>query len=295
MYYYWQVNDESKQIEHKTHPNLNEIVFAKITRFSGTNTYCELLEYNNLEGFISITELDKRVLDPEKQFKFETIYPLVVTAVNKRPTGICIDLSYKKVHKDTRQNLLTQFTYVGKLYTMLNEFCFNTRVPFELAQHSILFPLLEMQSQQYLTNAESQYKQYLKSPSEFFSNVDDSLEQHLLNFTTNMRSRLTITRMSVYQNFRLTIKDTNDSLHILKTILSYSHNNAKIEVIASPKYQLAISCENDEERQIILNDFLSYIEKQKEIYNFDFNLDELVLVHDQTFVLRPLNMSDNQT
>lgn len=285
MYYYGTIN------EVKTIPTINDIVFIEITKFSNKNTYCKLLEYNDLEGFIPSTELDRKVLDPEKQFKFDVIYPMVVCSMRQTGDGkLSVDLSYKKVQKETRSDLLLKFGHIKKLYGILDELCFFTKIPFEVAQNLILFPKFEMNSQQYLINANIQYKQYLKNPLEFFSEVDQSIQQQILTFVENMKSRLTITKMIVYQQFRLWVMQDN-SLEILKSILLYKGDGYVIDYVSSPKYQFTITCENDEERQNILTNFLSYIDEQQKLYKIKFELDESNVIKDQEFILRPLNMT----
>lgn len=286
MYYYGIKNTV------KTVPATNDIVFVEITKFSGTNTYCKLLEYNDLEGFVPITELDRKVFDPEKQFKSDTKYPMVVTGFTQSEDGkMSVDLSYKKVQKETRNELLLKFGNINKLYSMLKEFCYYTQVPFDIAQSLILFPKFELSSQQYLTDAESLYKQYLRNPLEFFSNVDQSLHDQIASFVENMKSRLNITQMMIYQQFRLWIMQ-NNSLEILKSVLSYQATGCQIEYVSSPKYQLTINCENEEERQSILNNFLSYVNEQQKLYKIKFELDESMIIKDQEFTLSPLNMTN---
>lgn len=286
MYYYGIKNTV------KTVPILNDIVFVEVTHFSGKNTYCKLLEYNDLEGFVPITELDRKVFDPEKQFKNNTVYPMVVTGFTQSEDGkMSVDLSYKKVQKDTRNELLLNFGNVNKLYGMLKEFCFLTQVPFDVAQSLVLFPKFEVCAQQYLTEAGALYKQYLRNPSEFFSDVDQSLQDQIALFVENMKSRLNITHMIIYQQFRLWVMQ-NNSLNILKSVLSYQANGGQIEYVSSPKYQFTITCENDEERQTILNNFLSYINEQQTLYKIKFELDEYQVIKDQEFILHPLNMNN---
>lgn len=275
----------------KTVPSINDIVFVEITKFSSGNTYCRLLEYNDLEGFVPITELDRKVFDPEKQFKFNTTYPMVVLSVRQSANGdTSVDLSYKKVQKETRNDLLLKFSHINKLYGMIYEFCFLTQIPQDVAQSLILFPKFDMNAQQYLINAESQYKQYLKNPSDFFLDVDQSIQPQISTFVENMKSRLEITKMIVYQQFRLWVMQ-NNSLEILKTVLHYKGDGYEIEYVSSPKYQLTINCEHEEEKQTILNNFLSYMDEQKKLYKIKFELDESAVIKDQEFILHPLNMT----
>lgn len=289
MYYYC---DENRQVLRI--PPVNSIVFVEIVNFSQNNTYCKLLEYNDLEGFLLDTELDRKVHDPRTCFVSGAIYPMLVIA-NMRNGEINVDLSYKKVEKKIRDELLLKFNNVKKLYTILNEFCFLTGVEFDVAQRSVLFPKLHINSQKYLDEAGNIYKQYLKNPAEFFQSVNDFLQDEVTLFVNNTLQRLEVSKMIVYQQFRLWVMESN-SLEILKEILNgYTKEGCKIVYISSPKYQLTITCNNDEERQELLNDFLSYVGEQRKIHNVKFELDESQLVQDQEFILHPLNTFAKET
>jgi translation initiation factor 2 alpha subunit (eIF-2alpha) len=120
--------------------------------------------------------------------------------------------------------------------------------------------------------------------------VDPSIEPQVKTFVENMKSRLTISKMIVYQQFRLWVMQSN-SLEILKSILSYKSENCELVYVSSPKYQLTIQCDNEIEKQEILNKFLSYINEQKSLYKIKFELDESQVIQDQEFTLRPLNMT----
>lgn len=290
MYYYTTKKNKCEDIENKTLPNMNDVVFGEITHFSGKNAYCKLLEYNSQEGFIPNTELDKHAKgDPLKQFEIGKIYPLVVIGFRELDVGQSVDLSYKKVQKDTRNDLLIKFGNVNKLYTIINEFCFFTSTPFETAQKLILQPKLDTNAQKYLNDALGLYKQYLKTPEDFFGNIDE-LQEQITKFIENMKSRLTMTKMIVHQHFKMWVLQ-NDSLEILKKILSFKIKDSVIEYVSSPKYQFTIYCENETEHQTILNEFLMYIEETKLQYKIKFELDESHVVKDQEFMLRPLNMT----
>jgi len=289
MYYYRTQNQTTGDFEPKTLPTMNDIVFCEATHFSGLNTYFKLIEYNNNEGFVPITELDKKVKDPEKQFKIGMTYPMIVTGhrqINDEKWSV--DLSYKKVQKETRQDLLSKFTNINKLYTIINEFCFFTKVEFNIAQKLIMYPKFDMNSQQYLSDAESLYKNYLKNPSDFFGNIEE-LKNEIEMFVENVKSRITITKMIVNQQFRLWVLQ-NNSLDILKHVLSYVSDGCEIEYISSPKYQFVIKCEDDNEHKIFLNKFLDYMTEQQKIYKLKFELDEEIVIKNQEFLLKPLNM-----
>jgi Translation initiation factor 2, alpha subunit (eIF-2alpha) len=92
---------------HKS-PNPNEVVFGRIVKFTENGAYCNLIEYNDIEGFVLNTELDKKVPNARRQFIYNVVYPLCVLkntdSYNRKDERI--NLSYKKVGKGARKNYL---------------------------------------------------------------------------------------------------------------------------------------------------------------------------------------------
>lgn len=78
------------------YPNLNEVVFVTIDNFTDDAIYCRLVEYKNKEGFLPITELDKKVQpNPKKHFSEKKVYPMIVMDVDT-DKGV-IDVSYRRI------------------------------------------------------------------------------------------------------------------------------------------------------------------------------------------------------
>jgi len=284
----------------KNVPDNNDIVFVEITSFSTLGTYGKLLEYDGMNGFIPLTELDRKVFDPKKCFEIGTVYPVLVTVtpdkdgvcriVPDKNDEYCIHLSYKKIKKELRENLLKQFNNVSRLYSMLEEFTFHTKILHQEAQRLVLFPKFQMdEEQKYLKEAENLYNEYLKTPHSFFGDALTVYPDQTNAYIENMLSRLSISKMIVYQNFKLRVLE-NNSLDILKVILSYKSNNAEVIYVSSPKYNLNISCDNDSQREAITNEFLLYMTEQEKMYKIKFELDDAQIIQNQTYTLRPLNM-----
>lgn len=265
-------------------PNINDIVFIKITNYSKIGTYCELLEYDNIEGFILNTEMDRRVLDPKKQFKYGIIYPVLVLSINDKG----IDLSYKKVKKDTREMLLNQFNNLNKLYSILEEFNYLTKLELEESQKLIIWPKLMLESQSYLSDAKELYETYLKTPSDFLAGVMEEHPIKTTEFLNDMKNRLTITKMVIFQNFDFWMFDTN-SLDKLKQSLCYS-DEVEIRYISSPKYQLIINCNNEQEYDDILKKFVNYMNTVTKEHKCKFLLTDRQIVQNQEYILKPLNI-----
>lgn len=268
-------------------PNTNDIVFVKITTFSNSGTYCELLEYNNVEGFILNTELDRRVYDPKKCFKVDHMYPMLVLSV----TNDKIDLSYKKIAKDTRNTHISNFSYIDKLYSIIKDIEHVTTLHIDILQKIVVFPKLIQHQQKYLTDAQELYYDCIKNPDSFLSDlVNDHKETYDVG-VSNIKARTIITKIVVYQNFDFWIFESN-GIEKLKTILThedFNTLNVNIKYISSPKYQLVIECDNESFVDDTINNFTSYISEVTNKYKCKFAFTKKETIQNKEYNIKPLN------
>lgn len=267
----------------KDYPEAEEIVFVAITDFSSERgTYCELIEYNNIEGFILNTELDKRVSDPKKQFKFGKIYPMMVLAVSPR----AIDLSYKKVRLEERESLLEKFNGIQKIKTLCSEFIFSYDIPENEVCNLTMWKFFETD---HLSNPNQMYNDFLKRPELFIEHLKDIYPVESSEFIKSVKSRLSYTEMYVTQNFKLTIYE-DDAITKLRDILNYVDGKTEISYVASPTYLISTSGENEEECDKNIKKCIDQITSKIGSYKSSFNILDKHILKSQDITIKPLNM-----
>lgn len=266
MYYY------SKKI-----PVVGDIVFVNIKNFSSNGAYCNLIEYNNIEGFILNTELDKYVKSSNKQFEYNKIYPTLVISV----TDKSVDLSYKKIKSYEREKLLNHFNYIKKIIKIIRECVFFTKLDENIVCELIMWKLFNGNT---LESADNTYLQILKNPGILLMYAKEYFDQ-INSFVENLSSRITVSNIVINQIFELIIYDTN-ALEKLKQILSYPH----IKYIASPKYQIVITGNTMDDCDVQINKFSEYILPETSKYKCIFKMLDKQIVKDQEYFCKPLNI-----
>ena len=224
-------------------PQLNDIVFVTIKSFSKNGAYCNLIEYNNIEGLILNTELDRRIKHANRQFTFNNIYPLLVISV----FGDKIDLSYRKINPEERSNYLEQFGYIEKVRQFVRECIYITKLDEETVYSLTMWKFFK--NSNYLTDAKNIYMTIIKNPLMFMFHAGGKFNEQFMEYIENMKNRIETKIIIIGQNFELFICD-EEAIYKLKNLLSYKSNNTEIKYIASPRYQLIISgdeefCDNE--------------------------------------------------
>jgi len=286
-------------------PTLNDIVFVRINSFSDAGTYCSLIEYDNVEGFILNTELDRRVFNPKKQFEYGTIYPVLVLSVCTNNNKLAIDLSYKKIKKEIREKLLEKFGSVFNINKMVHEFAFLTQVPLDEVYDLTIRKFLKsdntddhndqdeigenIEEECLDQNLEDGYKLYsdiLKNPMNFTKHISEKYPTESNQFTENVKMRIKKTNIVIQQVFILMVLE-EDAVVKLKEFLVYE--NAKIKYLSSPKYQIIITGETNEECDDKINAFVEHMKNKLNGIKHVFKLDEKVEITKQEYFLKFIN------
>lgn len=271
-------------------PSIDDIVFIIITTFSDSGTYCKLLEYNNVEGFILNTELDKKVYDPKKQFKFGTIYPMLVLDVSEEN----VNLSYRKVFnnkedtKKYRERLLDNFNNILKISKLVEEFCILTKIEREIVEENTIQIFFDKNDK---NNSEKLLTKILKDPNNLFFNILLKYSDQTEKYLNNLYERILTTDMLVHQNFKLVIPDEN-AIEKLKYLLTIEKNNmVEIKYVNAPIYQLIISCDSNETLKNIIDNFEKNIKLKSKDTNINciFSLEDQHIIREKEFYFKPMN------
>ena len=238
----------------KKEPNVGDIVYVTIKNVSTAGTYCNLLEYNNMEGLILSTELDRKMRDDKRQirihdpkkFDLATTYCAMVLAVNKKTkvdeNGIesqeisGVDVSYKRVEIEKRESMLEQFGYLSSIKKLCDEFVFVTKLSSDVVYPLSIWKFTEMPN----FDAKSKYYDFLKHPETFCEFLNESHLEESNVFVENMKSRITYTTMTVEQLFDFKMFDT-DAINKIKQVLEYTNPTTRVECVSSPKYKITVS------------------------------------------------------
>lgn len=239
------------------YPDINDTVIVEIESFSEHGIYCKLIEYEDKEGFLLYSELDKKIYyDRYKYFNFKNKYPMTVVNIDYEK-GL-IDLSHKKIKSDERDMHLKNFHSASQIYRLAEEFSEVTGIELDK-----LLPLTmwEIMKKDELNNSHKKLKFILQKPDMFVSNAKKIFPSESGDYLDSLASRITSTTVVIHQNFDLIVY-CDDAINEIKKILNFPEidPNIKIEYINSPTYRFIVECKFDDEMNELID---NYVESHK--------------------------------
>lgn len=280
----------------KTLPKEGDIVFVTLKNLSTVGTYCNLIEYNDIEGLILSTELDRYSrhdkrqirISEQRHFTHGKIYCCLVISINQNNNNISIDLSYKKVDVEKREELVKKFEYVKSIKKLCDEFCTFSKLKEEVVYPFTIWKFTAEDN----FDAENKYFDILRNPKLFCEHIPDEYKDLSDHFVENMKERITYTTMTVEQQFELIIFDV-DAINKLKKVLEYNNENIIVECISSPKYKVSATEYSVDKCNEMINQYYLHLEqKTKEFRSIIKMLDRNGegIVKRQDLYIRPLKL-----
>lgn len=260
-------------------PEIDEVVFVTISSFSDNGIYCTLVEYDNKEGFISNTELEKKIYyERKKYFNFKKVYPMIVTDIDFEKHFI--DLSHKKIKSEERDKYIKYFDYVSKMYRLTQEFS-------KISKLSVtdLLPLTmwNFMKKDDIENSQKKFKAILQKPDEFVEKAKEIYPSESNDFLDNLSSRISSTTLTIHQHFDLVVYCEN-AIQEIKNILNFPElgENIRIEYINSPTYRFIVECKFDDDRNDLIDQYIE-IHKNK-VNNKELKQTDLIKLGNDIFV-----------
>lgn len=201
-------------------PKINTYCFFKLSsrRIKSDDLGVEvlLIDYNNLEAFIPITEINRKKFNITTFFKPDTVYPAIVYSIDD--TRIMI--SYSKIKEDKREILIKNFEIQNKIAKLITTF--KTKFP----ESIVLNPICIDFTDNNYDNLEKIYQNILLNPEQLSS--DENIQKYIIDNRNLIQP--------IYeQHFMITILETN-GIQILKNVLTEINEKYKVKIISSPLY-----------------------------------------------------------
>jgi translation initiation factor 2 alpha subunit (eIF-2alpha) len=289
----------------KNYPEIDEVVFVKISSVTEHGIYCKLIEYNNKEGFLINKELDRKIYYiREKYFIKNKVFPMMVTNIdiyndnsddddNDNDDGYKkyqIDLSHRKIKSDERDKYIKYFQYVDRMYRLTSEFSSMCNI---MMKSILPLTMWRVMSKENLETSQEKYKSILENPDNFFEGSKKLFPSESNNFLDNMTSRISSTTMTIHQDFNLIVYCDN-AIDKLRDILYYIDENIRIEYVNSPQYKIIVEGKNNEECDLLLNKCLCAINNKIKNENIKFNLGEKKIVREREISIKHLPQNNKK-
>jgi len=246
-------------------PEQGEIVLATVTKVMDHGAYVTLDEYDNLQGFLHISEIapgwirsvNRFVKDGEKKV-------LLVKKVN--PQRGDIDLSLKQVSKDQKKQKLKEVKKFEKGKTLLQ----NVQEKANLSDEDI-----EKLEDSIYSKYDSIYDAFIEIGRNGINSVKElKIPKKTAGVIEEICSKIKLPSVEIRGIMEIT-NSKSDGIEIIKKILLdelKKDSTIDITYLGAPKYRLSITSEDfksaEKSLKPIIADIQSNIEKKKGTFKF---------------------------
>lgn len=246
-------------------PEVGEIVVATVTKIMDQGAYVSLDEYNNIQGFLHISEIATGwIRHVEKFVKVGEKKVLLVKRVNSARSEI--DLSLKQVSSDQKKKKLFEIKRNEKEQVLIENLKTKTGLP----QADI-----EKLNDVFISKFGSVYDAFSEIVSKGIGVLNGlNLSKKVISAIEEISSKIQVPHVEIRGILEITCTKSNGIEIIKKTLLEAIENkDATIEIIyiGAPKYRLIVSAPNFKTAEKALRPVLltiQTIEKKGGTYKF---------------------------
>ena len=244
-------------------PEQGEIILSTVTKVMDHGAYVTLDEYDNIQGFLHISEIapgwirsvSRFVKDGEKKV-------LLVKKVKSND----IDLSLKQVSKDQKKQKLKEIKKYEKGKTLLE----NLQEKVNLTDEEV-----EKLEDKFYTKFDSVYDGFMEIARNGVSVVTDlKLTKKITTSIEEICSKIKLPSVEIRGIMEITSDKSNGVEIIKKTLLDVIKKDSTMDItyLGAPKYRISITSKDfksaEKSLKPIIEEIQTNIEKKKGLFKF---------------------------
>jgi translation initiation factor 2 subunit 1 len=213
------------------YPKVNDLVVCKIRKITNYGVFAELLEYDNLEGFIHISQVSSSwIKNIHNHVKLNQIRAAKVLRIDRNKKHI--DLSLNRISKSDEKRKISDYRLLKRAQNLLNIVAKDIGIDFDTAWDKIAEPLIIKDKNLY-----SGFVNILKYGPERYS-IDEKYIPKLLEV---LEKNITIKDKTITGILEITSTKGNGAEIIKKGVACAIKDIAKIKIIyiAPGKYKVS--------------------------------------------------------
>lgn len=248
-------------------PEEGEIVIATVTQVTGHGAYVTLDEFNNMTGFLHISEIATGwIRNIERYIRPKQKAVLKVTRVNKVRGEV--DTSLKQVSGEERKSKLIEVKKNDKAATFLDFIKSKLKLTDETVKE---IEDVLLQKYDYVYDA---FEAVSRKGLDAIQNIN--LSPEIKNAIEEASKRIPIPVVEISGIMEITLKKPN-GIEIIKSTLANAEGskgsaNSTITYIGAPRYRVVVTAENFKVAEKFMNNTVEKlrenIEKQHGTFNF---------------------------
>jgi len=284
-----------KRYYKKDFPEMEDLIMAKVIEKTEYGYNVELLEYDNLNGFISLADLmNGKYLQKKYMLKENEIVPLIVKEANAAKKIVA--LSRKNISEEEVTNTALRYKTCTCINRLMNEF-YTMYLKFsDIHSSEIIHSINEVMDDTVWklysdTNDEDYgfiYMKILENPNILLPNelfTDEFIEKAL----KNINNRIIKQNMILELGITLLVLE-EDALNKIKDILTFNIDDKDVIittcVMSPPTYKVKIECPDKGKGYRVLEDIKNSILEKSKKYATKVKFDDSTLASDITYDIK---------
>lgn len=253
------------------YPNVDDIVICLITKIDKEVIYTELLEYDNIQGIIQLsnasTRRKKRSVLTVKEGK---IFPLLVLTIDKEKGYI--DLSNKFLSDEDKAISMEKYNFQSKANKIFNHFFNlekenNMNLSKEEYALKTIWKLDKYKCYEYLKN------EYLEKGDLEIFDLTDKEKQYFKQSLSSYFGSYNINSYLIIRVINTNFGGVNSIIELFKLIENKYGEIFKL--LVAPKYKIEVNSEDKQSNENKLNEIYNFIEEYCQTNKFILNKEVL--------------------
>lgn len=237
-------------------PRVNDLVIAEVVSMSSTGAECCLLEYNNVDAYLSIGEWSrKRIKNPQSFVRVHSRHVLQVVRVDNEKNYI--DVSRKNVTPSETEQHLSHFKKSSMVHNILQRVSQESETELLELYTNFCWPLYRQDA-----HPLDQFSQFVKQPSTL--DLSQLSEKASNVFSRLVKHRLYVPPARVEGKVKVMchgVAGIDGIKHALLAGKSVSPN-IQITVESCPIYVVSCKCDEESESLELVRQAMSAIRKR---------------------------------
>jgi translation initiation factor 2 alpha subunit (eIF-2alpha) len=222
------------------YPVVGEVVFVKIIDITDNTLYCNLIEYSNKSALLQTSEIGRMYKKCTSYFSEKKVYPMLVVGVEDD----VVSLSYKKIRDTERDDYVKKIDFFSKIFRLTNEISTMSNLPMDLLMPVTFWRHIKKSD---LDESKKIFHDILlDGGEEYLSYIPNEYQIDKLAISKSIRSRTTISYMTIHHEFEMIFLCEN-AVDVIRETLLYNDYMVSVEYVNAPKYRIVVQGKTKEE------------------------------------------------
>ncbi len=237
------------------YPRITSIVICKITKITDYGVFVNLLEYDNLEGFIHISQVSSTwVKNIHNHVKLNQIRAGKVLHIDTNKNQI--DLSFNRATSAEEKRKISDYRLFKRAQSLLSVVAKELKVTDEEIWSTVAEPILEKETSLY-----NGFIHILKNGIETFPEIDKRYTTKLIDV---LSKSITLKYKKIIGILEIS-NPTETGIEIIKKALKKAtdkHKDASITYVSAGKYELIVTAKDYKTASKYFNEITEFLTKQ---------------------------------